>query len=175
MKFSDEVIIDESGREWWTAKQAAEAFNVTVREIEERYKPLMTPGAVREPEKEYDYVYDFERPGYEFDEQAAREQIHKSAWKKSVEQESTDPFKRGFTINPDRVGGVPQDGDFDLWSTIETRGYDLGLEPVSRRLVNVTPRLFLRDELLNVRYEKVQSRKVKPLPPRGSGGRFAKS
>src|SRR5699024_4242659 len=49
----------EGNREWWTAEQAAEFFNVTVREIEERYRPLMPGSAIIEPEKEYEYVYDF--------------------------------------------------------------------------------------------------------------------
>src|SRR5699024_5620660 len=108
----------EGNREWWTAEQAADFFNVTVREIEERYRPLMPGGAIIEPEKEYEYVYDFEREGFEFDKQAAREQIYASKWKKSIKQESTTPFRRGFTINPDRVGGVPQAGDSLLWGTI---------------------------------------------------------
>src|SRR5699024_12058388 len=50
----------EGAREWWTAEQAADFFNVTVREIEERYRPLMPASAIIEPEKEYEYVYDFE-------------------------------------------------------------------------------------------------------------------
>lgn len=164
----------EGNRDWWTAEQAADFFNVTVREIEERYRPLMPGGSVIEPEKEYEYVYDFEREGFEFDEQAARKQLQASKWKKSIKKESTTPFRRGFTINPDRVGGVPQEGDSNLMGTINERGYDHGLEPVSRRLVKVTPRLYLKDALLGVRFEKVQSRKVKPLPPRGAGGRFTK-
>ena len=165
----------EGAREWWTAEQAADFFNVTVREIEERYRPLMPGSAIIEPEKEYEYVYDFEREGFEFDKQAAREQIYASKWKKSIKQESTTPFRRGFTINPDRVGGVPQAGDSLLWGTINERGYDHGLEPVSRRLVKVTPRLYLKDALMDVRFDKVQSRKVKPLPPRGADGRFTKA
>lgn len=164
----------EGGRDWWTAEQAADFFNVTVREIEERYRPLMPGSAIIEPEKEYEYVYDFEREGFEFDKRAAREQLYASKWKKSLKKESTTPFRRGFTINPDRVGGVPQEGDSNLMGTINERGYDHGLEPVSRRLVKVTPRLYLKDALMSVRYEKVQSRKVKPLPPRGAGGRFTK-
>ena len=42
----------EGEREWWTAEQAADFFNVTVREIEERYRPLMPGSAIIEPEKE---------------------------------------------------------------------------------------------------------------------------
>ena len=164
----------EGAREWWTAEQAADFFNVTVREIEERYRPLMPGSAIIEPEKEYEYVYDFEREGFEFDKQAARQQLYASKWKKGIKQESTTPFRRGFTINPDRVGGVPQAGDSLLWGTINERGYDHGLEPVSRRLVKVTPRLYLKDALMSVRFDKVQSRKVKPLPPRGADGRFTK-
>lgn len=164
----------EGNRDWWTAEQAADFFNVTVREIEERYRPLMPGNSIIEPEKEYEYVYDFEREGFEFDKQAAREQLYASKWKKSIKQESTTPFRRGFTINPDRVGGVPQAGDSLLWGTINERGYDHGLEPVSRRLVKVTPRLYLKDALMDVRFDKVQSRKVKPLPPRGADGRFTK-
>ena len=164
----------EGEREWWTAEQAADFFNVTVREIEERYRPLMPGSAIIEPEKEYEYVYDFEREGFEFDKQTAREQLYASKWKKSIKQESTTPFRRGFTINPDRVGGVPQAGNSLLWGTINERGYDHGLEPVSRRLVKVTPRLYLKDALMSVRFDKVQSRKVKPLPPRGADGRFTK-
>lgn len=166
----------EGNREWWTAEQAADFFKVTVREIEERYRPLMPGGAIIEPEKEYEYVYDFEREGFEFDKQAARAEIHKPMRIRMKERKkySTTPYRRGFTINPDRVGGVPQDGDSDLMGTINERGYDHGLEPVSRRLVKVTPRLYLKDALMNVRFEKVQSRKVKPLPPRGADGRFTK-
>ena len=76
----------EGNREWWTAEQAADFFNVTVREIEERYRPLMPGAAIIEPEKEYEYVYDFEREGFEFDKQAAREQLYASKWKKSIKQ-----------------------------------------------------------------------------------------
>ena len=54
----------EGNREWWTAEQAADFFNVTVREIEERYRPLMPGNSIIEPEKEYEYVYDFEREGF---------------------------------------------------------------------------------------------------------------
>ena len=166
----------EGDREWWTAEQAADFFNVSVREIEERYRPLMPGGAVIEPEKEYEYVYDFEREGFEFDKQAARAEIHKPMRIRAKEWEkySTTPYRRGFTINPDRVGGVPQAGDSLLWGTINERGYDHGLEPVSRRLVKVTPRLYLKDALMDVRFDKVQSRRVKPLPPRGADGRFTK-
>ncbi|MCQ9346804.1 hypothetical protein [Corynebacterium phoceense] len=166
----------ESDRVWWTAEQAADFFNVSVREIEERYRPLMPGGAVIEPEKEYEYVYDFEREGYQFDEQAARAEIHKPMRERVKEWEkySTTPYRRGFTINPDRVGGVPRAGDSNLMGTINERGYDHGLEPVSRRLVKVTPRLYLKDALMSVRWDKVQSRRVKPLPPRGANGRFTK-
>ena len=166
----------EGNRDWWTAEQAADFFNVTVREIEERYRPLMPASAIIEPEKEYEYVYDFEREGFEFDKQAARAEIHKPMRIRMKERKkySTTPYRRGFTINPDRVGRVPQDGDSDLMGTINERGYDHGLEPVSRRLVKVTPRLYLKDALMDVRFEKVQSRKVKPLPPRGADGRFTK-
>lgn len=166
----------EGNREWWTAEQAADFFNVTVREIEERYRPLMPGNSIIEPEKEYEYVYDFEREGFEFDKQAALTEIHKPMRIRMKERKkySTTPYRRGFTINPDRVGGVPQDGDSDLMGTINERGYDHGLEPVSRRLVKVTPRLYLKDALMDVRFEKVQSRKVKPLPPRGADGRFTK-
>src|SRR5699024_5230964 len=162
----------EGNREWWTAEQAADFFNVTVREIEERYRPLMPASAIIEPEKEYEYVYDFEREGFEFDKQAARAEIHKPMWIRMKERKkySTTPYRQGFTINPDRVGGVPQDGDSNLMGTINERGYDHGLEPVSRRLVKVTPRLYLKDALMDVRFDKVQSRKVKPLPPRGADG-----
>lgn len=166
----------EGDREWWTAEQAADFFNVTVREIEERYRPLMPGAAIIEPEKEYEYVYDFEREGFEFDKQAARAEIHKPMRIRMKERKkySTTPHRRGFTINPDRVGGVPQDGDSNLMGTINERGYDFGLEPVSRRLVKVTPRLYLKDALMSVRFDKVQSRKIKPLPPRGADGRFTK-
>ncbi|MCQ9332440.1 hypothetical protein [Corynebacterium phoceense] len=172
----DAVRPIEGDREWWTAEQAADFFNVSVREIEERYRPLMPGGAVIEPEKEYEYVYDFEREGFVFDEQAARSEIHKPMRERVKEWEkySTTPYRRGFTINPDRVGRVPQEGDSNLMGTINERGYDHGLEPVSRRLVRVTPRLYLKDALMNVRWDKVQSRRVKPLPPRGADGRFTK-
>src|SRR5699024_5508827 len=40
----------EGAREWWTAEQAADFFNVTVREIEERYRPLMPGNSIIEPE-----------------------------------------------------------------------------------------------------------------------------
>ena len=148
----------EGEREWWTAEQAADFFNVTVREIEERYRPLMPGSAIIEPEKEYEYVYDFEREGFEFDKQAARQQLYASKWKKSIKKESTTPFRRGFTINPDRVGGVPQAGDSLLWGTINERGYDHGLEPVSRRLVKVTPRLYLKDALMDVQIGRASCR-----------------
>src|SRR5699024_8567449 len=85
----------EGAREWWTAEQAADFFNVTVREIEERYRPLMPGNSIIEPEKEYEYVYDFEREGFEFDKQAAREQLYASKWKKSIKKESTTPFRIG--------------------------------------------------------------------------------
>ncbi len=149
--------------EWWTAEQAAEAFNLTVREIEERYRPLLPSTAVLEPYKEYEYLYDFEVPGFTFNNYRARG------------SNSSDPFKRGFSMNPDRRGSSPTDEDPIVFGTIEQRGYDFGLEPKHRRLVRVQPRLYLKSALYDARWERVQSRKVKPLPPRGKSGRFTKS
>src|SRR5699024_6442849 len=98
----------EGDMERWTGEQGADCSNVAVGEIGEGDRPLMPGNSIIEPEKEYEYVYDFEREGFEFDKQAAREQLYASKWKKSIKKESTTPFRRGFTINPDRVGGVPQ-------------------------------------------------------------------
>lgn len=153
---------------WWTVEQAAEAFNVTVREIEERYRPLMPAGTVTRKMRERVYRYDFEAEDCELEDY------------RPVESWGTDPRNLKSDCFPELESGfIPDeddDGDFLRLISVEEKGddYDPGLEPVSRRQVDYLEQMYLRDALLDLREEKLQSRREKPLPARGKGGKFTK-
>lgn len=151
------------GGEWWTAEQAAEFFNISVREINERYRPEMPTGTVLEPVTEHEYGYDFESPDVDFSNYQPQG------------RSSTSPFRRGYSVDVEAPHAPLDTGSLTVFSTINERGFDFGLEPVSRRKVRKTERLFLVEALLDLRFEKVNSRKAKPLPPRGEGGKFTKA
>ena len=153
---------DEPG--WWTAEQAATAFNVTTREIKERYKPLLPTWAIREPVKEWRYEYDFEAPGFDWGAYAPKE------------ASSVDLFKHRYDVWPEsKKPPADKDNTDSLWfSAHRDRGFDFGLEPTRRYRGTVVEELFNVDVLMMIREEKIMSRKVKPIPPRGAGGRFMK-
>lgn len=157
-------------REWVTVEEAAELCNVTVREIEERYRDSMLahyPGSVIEPLTEVRYEYDFETPGFTWEGYGPRSLF------------TTDPHGHKFDYYPERPEGIdPEDmvADPSFPFTIDrVDGYDKGLEPKSRTTtVVVQPRLYEETALMEIRARKVQSRKIKPAPPRGKGGKFVK-
>ena len=159
------------GGGWVTAEQAAAEFNLTVREIEERYRPAMLalyPGSVLEPLTEVRYEYDFEAPGFTWEGYSPRSLF------------TTDPHGHKFDYYPERPEGIdPEDmvADPSFPFTIDSvDGYDKGLEPRSRTVTTqVRPRLFELGALTEVRLRRVASRKVKPIPPRGKGGKFVKA
>lgn len=116
-------------RTWLTAEQAAERFNVTVREINERYRPIMEltyPGSVLPPLTEVLYEYDFEGPNFNWEGYEERQK----------ELLTVDPYGRSFYCYPEMAKGfVPdedEDGDALRLKAHDECGYDKGLEPKSR-------------------------------------------
>ncbi|ALC07134.1 hypothetical protein CDES_14045 [Corynebacterium deserti GIMN1.010] len=154
--------VDEPG--WWTAEQAANAFNVTIREIKERYKQQLPAWAIREAVKEWRYEYDFEDPEYNWGDYAPQE------------NRSTDLFKHRYDVWPESKKPPVDKENTDALRLVTHRdkGFDFGLEPKRRFRVVVIEELYDMEALMIVREERVLSRKVKPIPPRGLGGRFVK-
>lgn len=160
--------------EWWTAQQAAERFNVTVREIHERYRPLMPRGYVLPPESSLETKYEFEQEDFDWD---------KYIENMPTENMSTDVYNRAFDCAPETaLGYVPGENEDDAvimtgrYNSHHVSGYDEGLEPSRRRRIKgeAGQWLYLAEPLLLIRAEKENSRRIKDLPPRNSGGRFAK-
>lgn len=157
-------------REWVTVEEAAERCNVTVREIEERYRGAMLahfPGSVIEPLTEVRYEYDFETPGFTWEGYQPRE------------TRNVDAYGPSYRYAPEvALGYVPDDdegSDMLILKHHNVDGYDAGLEPKSRTTTTVVqPRLYEVSALMEIRERKVQSRKIKPAPARGKGGRFVK-
>lgn len=149
---------------WVTVKQAAQMFNVTEREIMERYKPHMPAEAVLAPRKEREYTYDFE--------QITREDLESY----NPEQSWTvDPFNRRWDTYPEQVIDDEDDTPpFPFMVTNEKtdQEYDQGLTPVSRRQVEYEGWLLKVSELLEVRIAKTSRAPL--TQPRAQSGRFKK-
>lgn len=177
------------GGEWLTAAEAAAEFNIAEREIRDRYRPLMPSGTVLPPMKEVAYPYDFEGEGYEWGsyeipswepaKSPKGEPSHE--WKKwNNYNRKVDHYTRAITTywsaDKDIFMGTPSD-DLEPMMRVSAEdyetGYDKGLEPKPYQ-VEVAPELYHGGILREIRRRRVESRKVKPIPPRGAGGQFVK-
>lgn len=175
------------GSEWWTAEHAAREFNVAEREIRKRYRPLMPSGTVLPEMKELVHVYDFEEDGYQWEdypldtmEQGAFKNGREGWWRRNNRQ--VDHYARAqnrYLASDKNLFMSSPANDLEPMMSVTPEaydtGYDKGLEPVSRLRVVVAPELYHAGILMEIRRKRVESRKVKPLPSRGGGGRFVKA
>lgn len=158
---------DALGRYWLTAEEVAQMFNVSVRTVDERWRRELDREAVAPPWREYRYVYDFELED-DLDNYVAPRGTS-----------SVDPLGRGGDWYETATGNAPVDDEDDAacvyGSYPESHlegGYDYGLEPVSRRMVVLDPRLYRLDAVIELAERKALARRKKGDLKRGSNGRF---